>query len=410
MYGTVAAQHEQPDERCDPRQQADQERPDPEVRRHHFVVVTIRIGDEERGRDKRRDQHPEDPDRDRRGVEPARPEAAFGVARRDAARRDAPEGGAEHERRDDRRDPERRCENALSARSLRHLAEREAGTANDDAHAGEDDRDVERSHDRAERLAERGPAHDGGEDEPDVVGFPHRSHCVVDEAAGPLAAARPTGGEIPETGPVVGAAEDRVHDDGEPEDARGRDRHQTRTFSPAGRSAASSLEPQWSTRPVGNVGVGELVLIAPPPGHDPERGDQSHRDEQVQHDDEREGDPDATVVGDRVLGAQHVVHDPWLSTDFGDDPARLDRDQERDTGHCCAPQEPARLREASPSPPHEAEPEGEQCQGRSGQHHDVERQVHDVRRWPVVGFDRIETLDLGVGAPASEERREVGNA
>src|SRR5690606_7905213 len=43
-----------------------------------------------------------------------------------------------------------------------------------------------------------------------VVGLPHRAHRALDEPAHATAAMRPAGGEVPEPGAQVRAAEDRV--------------------------------------------------------------------------------------------------------------------------------------------------------------------------------------------------------
>src|SRR5262249_56179419 len=105
---------------------------------------------------------------------------------------------------------------------------------------------------------ESGPAHDGGDDDPDVVGLPDRGDCVVDEATGPLAALRTAGGEAPETGAVVGAAEHGVHDHGDPEDAGGGGCHQTPTFSPPGAAPSSPTR----TGPRGPQGTSESAPSA----------------------------------------------------------------------------------------------------------------------------------------------------
>ena len=48
--GSVVTEDEQPDERRDPGCQADQKGSNAEIRRHHVVVVTVRVGEEERSR------------------------------------------------------------------------------------------------------------------------------------------------------------------------------------------------------------------------------------------------------------------------------------------------------------------------------------------------------------------------
>ena len=71
------------------------------------------------------------------------------------------------------------------------LAEREAGAAEHDAERGKGQRDEEGQGDRGVRLREAGPQHHEDEDQPDVVGLPHRCDRVVDDLAGPLPALGP---------------------------------------------------------------------------------------------------------------------------------------------------------------------------------------------------------------------------
>ena len=54
---------------------------------------------------------------------------------------------------------------------------------------------------------ERGPEHDEHEDQPDVVGLPHRPDRAVDQRARAGPASPPPGDEVPEAGAEVGAAE-----------------------------------------------------------------------------------------------------------------------------------------------------------------------------------------------------------
>src|SRR5262249_11473099 len=190
---SVVTEHEQADERSDAGQKAHDERADAEVRHHHVVVVALGVGHEERRGDEGRDQHAEDPDGDRRRVQPARPETSGLVARRYTPRGDPAERGAEHEGGDDRRDSEGDRERTSASRSLGDLAKGEAGPPNDDADPRQDDRDEQRPHNRAPRGRERGPAHDGGDDDPNVVGLPYGGQRVVDEATRPLPASRSSG-------------------------------------------------------------------------------------------------------------------------------------------------------------------------------------------------------------------------
>ena len=112
-----------------------------------------------------------------------------------------------------RRDGERRAEVAPVPGAEHRLAEREAGSSQHDAEGGEGQRDEQRQGDRGVGLREAGPQHDEHEDQPDVVGLPHRGDRVVDDLAGSFAALGPAGDEVPEAGTEVGAAEDRVHRD-----------------------------------------------------------------------------------------------------------------------------------------------------------------------------------------------------
>ena len=74
---------------------------------------------------------------------------------------------------------------------------------------GEGERDEQGEGDRGVRRREAGPEHDEAEDQPHVVGFPHRSDRVVDDLAGSFAAVASPGDQVPEPGAEVGAAEDR---------------------------------------------------------------------------------------------------------------------------------------------------------------------------------------------------------
>ena len=89
------------------------------------------------------------------------------------------------------------------------LAEREARAAQHDAEGGDRERHEQRERDRRVGLGEARPQHDEAEDQPDVVGLPHRADRVVDHLAGPLAALGAAGDQVPEAGAEVGAAEDR---------------------------------------------------------------------------------------------------------------------------------------------------------------------------------------------------------
>ena len=81
------------------------------------------------------------------------------------------------------------------------------------------------------------------EDQPDVVGLPHRADRVVDHLAGALAGGRTPGDEIPEAGAEVGAAEDGVGGDAGEQQGGDRLGHQTGTSSCSGASASGSRGP-----------------------------------------------------------------------------------------------------------------------------------------------------------------------
>ena len=105
--------------------------------------------------------------------------------------------------------------------------------------------------DRRERLGEAGPEDDEREDQPDVVGLPDRPDRVVDDGARTLAALGAAGGEVPEAGAEVGAAEHRVGDDADEQHDGDRVGHPTGSCSSAlGRPAIGSR------RAVRHVGLG----------------------------------------------------------------------------------------------------------------------------------------------------------
>ena len=109
--------------------------------------------------------------------------------------------------------------------------------------SGERQRHEQRQGDRREGLGEPRPQHDEAEDQPDVIGLPHRSDRVVDHLPGALAGGWTPGDEIPEAGAEVGAAEDGVGGDaGEQQGGDGLS-HQTATSSCSGASASGSRGP-----------------------------------------------------------------------------------------------------------------------------------------------------------------------
>ena len=109
-----------------------------------------------------------------------------------------------------------------------------ARAAQDDPHAGEEERDVERLHDRRERRREAGPHDDEDEDQPDVVRLPDRAHRALDHPADPRAPLGAARGEVPEAGAEVGAAEDGVRGEADDQDGCAElGEHQGSTSMPA---------------------------------------------------------------------------------------------------------------------------------------------------------------------------------
>ena len=97
-----------------------------------------------------------------------------------------------------------------------------------------------------------------------------------------------------------------------------------------------------------------LVGLAPAPRHRPQR-DHERRAQQRVEQRARAMNVTQTPLGlrDRVLGAHHVVDDPRLAADLGDDPAALERDDRRHARDGDRAQEPLRLRDVALAPPDE---------------------------------------------------------
>ncbi len=218
--GRVGAQHEDPDERDHARDDGGDHRARAEVLDHRVVAQAAGVPHEVHRGEVGARGHREHAAEDRRRVDPTRPRIAGLAPGRDAARRDRAGHRAHAVRHDDRRDGEETAEHALLGRAHEHLAEREARAAEHDAERGECQRYEQREHHRREHFRERGPQHDEAEDQPDVVGFPHRTDRVLDQAPRPFAARRAAGGQIPEPRAEVGAAEQCVRGDPEQQHAR----------------------------------------------------------------------------------------------------------------------------------------------------------------------------------------------
>ncbi len=100
--------------------------------------------------------------------------------------------------------------NVAPSHRRRLAAQGERGSTEDDPYGGQPERHVERRGDRPEGGRERGPEDDEHEDEPHVVGLPHRAHRALDHPPHARAAPGAAGGEVPEAGAEVGAAEHGV--------------------------------------------------------------------------------------------------------------------------------------------------------------------------------------------------------
>ena len=188
---------------------------------------------------------------------------------------------------EDRREGEGGAEVPAIAGAEHRLAEREARPAEHDPERGECERDEQRERDGGVGLGEAGPQHDEDEDQPHVVGLPHRADGVVDQFAGTLAAAGAAGDEVPEPGAEVGAAEHGVGGDGaEQDDGDGRAhrrRHLLRRRRRREDRAAGA---------VGHVLLGD-ASVAEPAAHVPQDQDRGDAEAEVEHGHEHERDPDA---------------------------------------------------------------------------------------------------------------------
>ena len=188
------------------------------------------------------------PDHRPRGVGPAGPDVAGGVALGHAPRGDPAEGGAEEEGREHRGDGERRPVGAAHPEAGRDLAEGEARPAQDDAERRQREGDEQRGEDRAVGRREGGPEDHQDEDQPDVVRLPDRPDGAVDERARRLRRA----GRPRRSGP------------------RSRRRSRRRRAGRRGSRRSSRMTAQASTaltrRPSGSRGAGSRQRLARPVG------------------------------------------------------------------------------------------------------------------------------------------------
>ena len=154
-----------------------------------------------------------------------------------------------------------------------------------------------------------------------------------------------------------------------------------------------------------------VALGAPAAGHRAQRDHEPDGQHGVEPHDEHERDPDPVGLRDRVLRAHHLVDDPRLAPDLGDDPAALERDYRRHARDGDRAQEPLGLRDVALAPPRHAQPQREGGHPGADADHRVERPVqHRVGGRAILGRHGVEPDDLGVGAPPDQERVEPGDA
>ena len=184
----VGAQDEDAGDRDGARRDRGADRPPPEVPDQLLVAEAPGVPHEEHGGqvgDRRDGEHPA---QHRRRVDPARPRVTRLTAGRHPTRRD-PAGDRAHAVRDeDRRQRERGAEVAAVPRAHHRLAEGEPRTAQHDPDGRQGEGHEEGEHDRRVRLREPRPQEDEAEDQPHVVGFPHRPDRLVDQPPRALAA------------------------------------------------------------------------------------------------------------------------------------------------------------------------------------------------------------------------------
>ena len=192
--------------------------------------------------EERADRHRHHPAEDRGGVDPAVDGIARLAAGRHPTRCDAAGDGAEAVRDQHRGRREQRAERPPVAGAQHRVAEREARAAQHDAERRDGEGHEQREGDRRVGLGEARPEDDEAEDQPHVVGLPHRPDRVVDHPPGAVTALGPAGDEVPEPGPEVRAAEHGVGGDPHEEDERGGGAHGTGTGG-SSRSGAPSVGP-----------------------------------------------------------------------------------------------------------------------------------------------------------------------
>jgi len=208
--GRVRVHHDEPADRDRAGDDAGHERARTEPVAQIVEAQALGVGGHVDGGEMRREDDREHARDQRRGLHPGRERRPGAGADRHAARGDCSDRRAEEERRQDRGQREGRAQHASFAEGHRVPAEGVRRPAQDDSDAGEEQRHVERGHHGAERARERRPEHDQDEDQPDVIGLPHRRHRALHEAAHARAALGATGDEVPEPRAEVRPGEHRV--------------------------------------------------------------------------------------------------------------------------------------------------------------------------------------------------------
>src|SRR3989441_11966269 len=108
----------------------------------------------------------------------------------------------------------------LSAWLRPDVAEGEERSPQDEGEQGNGKKRIEAGKDRLKQQREPRPAHHDCQDQPYIVGFPHRRHGVVDELASPVRPGAAAGEKVPDAGAIVDAAGDAVGRDGEQQNER----------------------------------------------------------------------------------------------------------------------------------------------------------------------------------------------
>ena len=240
---------------------------------------------------------------------------------------------------------------------------------------GKRDGEPGRRHHGLEDGRKAGPRHDQDEHQPDVVGLPHGSHRVVDEARGRAPRSLPPASRsqipAPKSAPPPQAYAAR---------SRSRTRA-TRSVAVMTRPRAAPAGPAGRGRSPPAVGTRQPGVLVPPADlHAQQDTEERPGDQRVDHDDGREGRPDraGADVGDRIRHPHLLVDDPRLAADLGGDPARLEADDRGHAGERRESVEPAGPWHVSSSHPGNGEPEREAEQDRPDTDHRVEREVGDV--------------------------------